>query len=617
MCGIAGCADLERKGRALPWARALMRHRGPDSEGCVSLDGPEIVLEHTRLAIIDPENRDSDQPMSDPSGRWTITYNGEVFNHRELRRELEARGVRFRTRSDTEVLLHLFIRDGVAAFGRLRGMFAFLIADRKTGEIVAARDQVGVKPLYWAVIDGLFVAASELRTMLGNQHLSSRLDAAGVVEYLAFGHTAGERTLVEDVRKLPPGHALRIRDGAVDVFEYWDPLAAGAPAPEEPLADDLRTRLSEAVAAAMVSDVPVSMMLSGGLDSSLIAALAARHSDPRDLTAYSVSFGLPDDEAAAARRLAHDLGIRHREIELTQTAVADGFDDWLRSIDVPSANPTWIAVWHISRAVHDDGGKVLLSGDGGDELLGGYSRWMTYLRFHDRVWRRAPMRLRRMGGLCARPFAGGLAGDIARRARDGGELFVGSRPFHDDDLLSCLGPRGQDALRASPPEKPVRELRRSFDGRAQNPSDYLAWMSYVSFNGHLVEDYLARLDKMGMVHSVEGRVPLLDPNLVSWSFGVPQSKKTPNFRQKALMRAAVAPLLPDYILKRPKQGFCPPVADWAGSLLASRAPKASRLVDEGLVRPDAFARLARPGTVKASFASWTLGTLAAWCEANL
>ena len=593
-----------------------MRHRGPDSEAVVELEHPQVVLEHCRLAIIDPENRAADQPMTDPSGRWTIVYNGEVFNYRELRAGLKARGVSFRTRSDTEVVLQSFVHDGPASLSRLRGMFAFVIVDRETGEIVAARDQVGVKPLYWSLTDGMFVAASELRTVLGHPSIQTGLDPVGVVEYLSFGHIHDERTLLDGVSKLPPGHFLRLRDGRVKVTEYWDPLTATVEPHNGDLAGELLDRLDDAVGASVVSDVPISLMLSGGLDSATIAALAVRHSPASEMTAYSVSFGLPNDESAAARRLAGELGMRHREILLTEDAIADGFDEWLTGLDVPSADPTWIAVSHIVRAVHADGGKVLLSGDGGDELLGGYSRWMKYLRFHDGAWRRTPDPLKRVAGRAARPFARGLAGDIARRAGAGGDLFVGSRPFHDDDLAAHLGPVGTAAAAASPPEAPVQELRRQLDARAPDDSDYLTWMSYVALKGHLVEDYLARLDKMGMAHSVEGRVPLLDPRLVEWSLSLPQARKVPGFEQKALLRSAVAPVVPDHILNRPKQGFCAPVTDWASSLLAERELSPA-LVDSGLVEPGALASLRSAGTSNAAFAAWTLGTLSAWCDAQL
>lgn len=615
MCGLGVCVDLKRRGRARPWALPLMAHRGPDGEGVLSDPEHNVSVEHCRLAIIDPANDEANQPFLDATGRWVIVYNGEIFNYRELRAGLERRGRHFRTNSDTEVLLESFIADGDAAFASLRGMFACAIWDRETGELIAARDPVGVKPLYYAITDGMFVAASELRTVIGHPLVRPRLDPAAVVEYLAFGHTATERTLVEGVRKLAPGHFLRLRDGEVSVTEYWDPLPAD-PVPEGAVASELSEHLDRAVADALVSDVPISLMLSGGLDSSTLAVLAARHIDPRALTAYSVSFGLPSDEAGAARRLAAELGIAFREIPLSQESIADHFDDWLDQMDVPSANPTWIAVSHIARAVHADGGKVLLSGDGGDELLGGYSRWMRYLAFHDRVWAPAPDRLRRLVGRAASPMLSGLAGDIARRAADGGELFVGSRPFHDSDLASMLGPMGRQAAVDSDPERHVRDVRRRFEQRCPD-GDYLAWMSYVGLRHQLVEDFLARLDKMGMAQSVEGRVPLLDARLVKWAFGVSQRLKVDGYKQKELMRRAVQTTVPAFVLQAPKQGFCPPVADWAHSQLVSRIPEQTILYEEGLVAPGAIAQLAAGKQNGNAFGLWTLGTLAAWCQRNI
>lgn len=594
-----------------------MRHRGPDAEAVLALAEHSTVLEHCRLAIIDPENPEASQPFVDPSGRWVLVFNGEIFNFRRLRADLVDRGVRFATQSDTEVVLHAYLTYGEAAFSRLRGMFALVIADRRTGDLVAARDQMGVKPLYWAFRGGVFVAASEMRTMLAHPHLSRDLDPSAVVEYLAFGHTSSDRTLVADVRQLEPGHLLRVRGAHVETEEYWDVFDGGAaprPGTEE---DELRELLDESVAGALTSDVPVSMMLSGGLDSSIIAALAARHGDASQLTAYSVSFGLPSDESAAAARLAGDLGIRHSDLRLTHQALDDGFDDWLATMDLPSANPTWIAVSYIARAIREDGGKVVLSGDGGDELFGGYSRWMSYLRFHERAWRRIPRPARAAGGQVARRFARGLAGDIARRASENGDLFVGSRPFHDDDLRRSLGPVGREAALACPPERPLQDLRRRYDDRASGGGDYLGWMSYLAIKRHLVEDYLTRLDRMGMTESVEGRVPLLDPMLVRWAFRLPQEIKVPGYEPKALFRRAVTPLLPSYITTRPKQGFCPPVADWAAPLLAHRLTNDSILVREGLLDKDAIAPLRAGRSDNASFSLWTVGTLAAWCERNL
>jgi asparagine synthase (glutamine-hydrolysing) len=593
-----------------------MRHRGPDGEGSLAVPDRQAVLEHCRLAIIDPQNPEANQPFSDPTGRWLLVYNGEVFNFRELRAELERRGRTFRTNSDTEVVLESYLADGVEAFGRFRGMFALVIFDRETGELVAARDQIGVKPLYYMAADGLFIAASELRTMLGHPAVQRKLDLAGVVEYLAFGYPLGERTLIDGVRELAPGHALRLRDGAPEQIEYWDVIPQDIQRDGARLDEELLELLDDAVAASLVSDVPLSLMLSGGLDSSAVAVLAAKHTSPFELTAYSVSFGLPTDESPAAARLASELGMRHRELVLTKETLRPTFSDWLAEIDVPSANPTGVAISHIARAVHEDGTKVLLSGDGGDELFGGYNRWMKYLRFHDQVWSRTPRALRRIGGGALAPLARGLAGDIARRAREGGDLFVGSRPFHDDDMSRYLGPAGRDAAAQFPPEKGIEELRERFDQRCPG-GDYLAWMSYASLKTSLVKDYLGRLDKLAMRESVEGRVPLLDPLLAHWAFGIPQAEKTPGFEQKGLFRRSVTRLVPVYITERPKQGFCPPVAGWASSLLAESLDGDSLLYEEGIVAPGAVDELRRSPSSGEAFALWTLGTLIAWCDRNL
>jgi asparagine synthase (glutamine-hydrolysing) len=617
MCGIAATIDLDGRGRAAPWALQYLRHRGPDGEGILEEPDGSAVLEHCRLAIIDPDNPAADQPFLSPDGRWVIVYNGEIFNFREIRRELERAGAVFRTDSDTEVVLLGFLHWGERVLERLRGMFAFAIRDRLSGDVFVARDQIGVKPLYYLVKDGLFLACSEVRPLLRHPRFRPAFDPAGVLEFLAFGDNPGERTLVEGIRKLLPGHCLHIRRGQVTVEEYWDVLAREVPTPD---GDDVSTQLiglvDEAVASALVSDVALGLMLSGGIDSSLIAALAVRHISASELTAYSVTFGLLDDEGDAASRLAGDLGIAHRVVRVSPTEIRGEFDQWLCDLDYPAGNPTWIASSFIARAAHEEGLKVLLSGDGGDELFGGYLRWMKYLKFHDLLWARTPSPARRVAGVVSRPWLNGLAGDIARRAMTGGGLFVPSRPFHDDGLARCLGPVGRATADRFHPERSIEKLRSRFDERLPG-GDYLAWMSYVTLKTKLVEDFLQRLDKMGMRHSVEGRVPLLDPALARWVLALPQRVKVPGHRQKALLRSAAAQVLPAYVLRRGKQGFCPPVAEWCEQLLLERPPAASGPLFEGQLLSASGAAELRKRTGRDSFAFWTLGILAEWSSRNL
>src|SRR3954469_5454697 len=272
MCGIGLTVDLDGRGRARPWAEPLLAHRGPDSSGVhASADG-NVVLEQTRLAIIDPENREADQPFWDPSRRWALIYNGEIFNYRAIRAQLERSGVRFRTESDTEVVLLGFIQWRERLLDRLIGMFAFAIWDSQSGEIFLARDQVGVKPLYFLHRDGVLAAASEVRTLLAHPFATRELDEHAFVEFLSFGHNFGDRTLLRDLKKLEPGHYLWARDRSVQVAEYWNPLPSNGTAPAGPAAaeEELRAILDESIKASLVSDVPVGMMLSGGLDSSTI-----------------------------------------------------------------------------------------------------------------------------------------------------------------------------------------------------------------------------------------------------------------------------------------------------------------------------------------------------------
>jgi asparagine synthase (glutamine-hydrolysing) len=299
---------------------------------------------------------------------------------------------------------------------------------------------------------------------------------------------------------------------------------------------------------------------------------------------------------------------------MTRAFLREEFERWRQRLDIPTANPTSIAISGIARAVREDGGKVLLAGDGGDELFGGYSRWMKYLRFSDSIWSRAPMSLRRAAGTLVGPLPGGLLGDIARRARQGSPLFVGSRPFHDRTLHRWLGPVALDAMQKTHPESHVRQLRKTFEERHPY-ADELAWMTYLSLRGSLVEDYLMRLDTMAMAESVEGRVPLLDVDLVEFALSLPQPAKVgADYRQKAMLRAVASQIVPDYILDRPKQGFCPPVAVWATQLLNGGARRRSILVEEGLVRAEAHEALTRNASGAGGFDAWALSTLEYWCD---
>jgi asparagine synthase (glutamine-hydrolysing) len=615
MCGIAAAVDTERPERARPWALGALRHRGPDGEGIAGFPG--AALEHCRLAIIDPENRQANQPFTDASGRWTLIYNGELFNYRELRLELSKQGVRFRTDCDTEVVLACLIRYGPGSLRRFRGMFALAVWDNERRELLAARDHVGVKPLYYFCTGSLLLIASEVRPFLQHPEVPRRLDTKRAFEFLAFGHSFGDSTIVDGIMKLEPGHFLRYRGGKLRVERFWDalPVGTGTLGGQELAAEDLAEVVASSIQASVTSDVPIGLMLSGGIDSTAIAVHVARFCRPDDVTSYSVGFGLPDDETSAASRLAAELGFRHRVISLSNKEFESELDPWVRGLDYPTANPTALAVSAIARAAQRDGVKVLLSGDGGDELFGGYTRWMKYLRAHDWVWSRIPPRALRAGGRLAAHGARGLGADIATRAATGREFFVPSRPFHDDLLKQCVASGVPPNLANAIAYSSFDEVRSRYE-QLKSSGDYLSWMSYAALKTYLVNDYLQRLDTMGMQHSVEGRVPLLDPILVEHAFRIPQRSKVGHYKQKSLFRAAMDSQLPSYIKARPKQGFCPPIGGWAGQLRDTNGGDRGLLWDAGLLHRDTWNTIASRGRDK-PFATWTLAVLSAWVNKNL
>lgn len=612
MCGIAASVDTRFPARARPWALPFLRHRGPDGEGTCEFSG--AALEHCRLAIIDPENHQADQPLGESGGRWTIVYNGELFNYKELRTELQAQGVRFRTDCDTEVVLAWFSRFGVASLNRLEGMFAFAVWDNDLRELFVVRDQIGVKPVYYYQAESLLLVASEVQPLLKHPAVPSRLDSQSAVEFLAFGHSLGDTTIVAGVRKLEPGHFLHFRNSQLTVGRYWDALPQIAkPTSVSENADCVASLVGSAVRAATTSDVPIGLMLSGGIDSTTIAAHVARASGTAVVRTYSVGFGRDDDETDVAARLAYELGFSHRSVHLSDRDFSDELGPWLESLDYPISNPTAIAVSAIARSAREDGIKVLLSGDGGDELFGGYTRWMRYLQAHE-LWKRVSPRVRPSAGRVAAKHARGLPGDIARRAAAGRELFVPSRPFHDDLLERCIGERARrdidDLVYAN-----VDRIHERYVQLAPT-DDYLTWMSYVSLKTYLVDDYLLRLDLMGMRNSVEGRVPLLDVRLTEKAFGIPQRDKVGRFEQKSLFRTAVRPMLPAYIASRPKQGFCPPATEWADRAASIVGGGKGLLWDSGLLRSDTQSAIDTRGRDR-PFALWTLSILSAWANSNL
>lgn len=562
MCGIWGAvnvADEEGAGRA---ARA-MYHRGPDDHGVYVASEPlPISLVNTRLAIIDL-SPGGHQPMSTPDGRYWIVYNGEMYTYREVRRDLEARGHTFRSDSDTEVILHAYAEWGEQCLEHLRGMFAFAVWDRDEALLFAARDRLGIKPLYYTLQQAegetRFAFASEIKALIASGLVTPRLNYAALHHYLSFYAVPAPYTILEGVEMLPPGHCLTYQEGRLKVRQYW------APPPAEPLAISeeeaaarLRALLEESIRLRMIADVPVGAFLSGGIDSSAVVALMTRATGER-LKTFSIGFGDEGkriDERSAARVLADYYGTDHTEVIVSGQQVRDELPAIIRAMDQPTGDG--LNTYFVSQATAQHV-KVALSGLGGDELFAGYPQFKMFQQA-DRaaqVWRRMPRPMRQAAHRMA-----SLA-DPARRALtwlDGGLLarYERVRILYDEQAKLALYTPTMTTLLAAP-ESSVDYLARYI-----HPAEHhtLAQLTRLELCGYMANTLLRDTDAMSMAHSLEVRVPLIDHKLVEFAVRLPPHLKLRNGRGKWIFVRALRDILPQEVLRRPKRGFEMPVAAW-------------------------------------------------------
>jgi asparagine synthase (glutamine-hydrolysing) len=564
MCGIAGFVDSAARGPARLDAddrRALVermcgviRHRGPDDGGAWLDDSAALGMR--RLSIIDLAT--GHQPIRNEDGTVWVVFNGEIYNFAALRSELESAGHRFYTSTDTEVIVHAYEAWGEAAIGRFRGMFGLAIWDTRSHTLLLARDRLGIKPLHYAEVNGRFCFASEIKSILQAPGFERAIDLDALNHYLSFLYTPRDGSIFAGVRKLPPGHLLRWRDGRVDVAPYWRaPDVETFTGSEADAVAQLRDVLLDAVRSHLVSDVPLGAFLSGGVDSSLVVALMAAASSAPVKT-FSIGFDEPQyDELEHARRVAAHVGAEHHEFVLKPDGVQI-LDRLIGHFDEPFADSSAIPTWYVSEMA----GRhvtVVLSGDGGDELFGGYDRYIPHARVvaFDRY--STPV-LRRAAARAAGPLPQGTRGrnflrHVGRDAR--GRYIDAIRFFGRDEKSALLTTEVCGALAAADPE--VR-LGAHFD-RYQA----LSWPSQMmrfDTETYLPEDVLTKVDRMSMAHSIESRVPLLDNEVVAFAASLPAEMKIRGGRRKHILKEVAASLLPRDILDRRKQGFGVPLDCW-------------------------------------------------------
>lgn len=631
MCGLAGM--VRTRGPVdvgfLLRANEALYHRGPDQGDTYRAEDGQLAVGFStrRLAILDLSPK-GNQPMQTADGSACIAYNGEVYNEPELRRELEARGHTYRSTSDTESVLYAYQTWGLRAFERLNGMFALALYDRRREQVVLARDRMGIKPLYYAWDGERLVFSSELRTLVNEGMVERTLDPEALDLYLTLGYVPSPYALIKGVRKLPPGSYLVLDTrGQLTVREYWSLAYPPASTADRAEAQTLvRETLSDAIRRQMRSDVPVGVLLSGGVDSSIVAAVAARQTD-QPLNTFSITFHTDQGgiapvynaDAGFARRVAAEIGATHREVVLDDR---HDMPTLLRQLVVGLDEPLWehsfVSIYLMSRLARQHGVKVLLTGDGGDELFAGYP-WIA-AAWRQEQFERLPI-LRSTANFVRRfapqdtllyLHAENLGGSVGRS--DVGRYEHLHRVFNHRERAALTGSLERvsgDRLRSV--VAPI--LRRAArPGRADRLAliDLALWVR---------EHFNQRVDRMTMLNSVEARVPFQDNAVVDLGLALPFTTKARNGRPKHLLKAAFRGIVPDYVLDRPKRPFATPMDDWETGPLSRfladlLAPERVRAA--GAIDPDALSGVLRwrdpRRRDRSSQKLWTLATLQLWAE---
>jgi asparagine synthase (glutamine-hydrolysing) len=643
MCGICGVWEYgAAEGRVsvemVERMRDRMTHRGPDDAGAQVLDGGRLGLGFRRLSIIDL-SRAGNQPMRGCEGRgaWLV-FNGEIYNHETLRRGLEGRGHVYKSRTDSETIIHLYEERGLSFVKEIDGDFAVALWDSRRERLVLARDRVGVKPLYFYQQGGRLLFASEIKAILAHPSVIAEVDEEALYHYLSFLTTPAPQTLFRGVQKLPAGHLLVCsRDGGVEITRYWDalpPAAAtngdGARAPDEAehRAEILRL-LRESIKKRMMADVPFGVFLSGGVDSSANVALMAEQMS-RPVETFTVAYKDHEElnELEPARETARRFGANHHEVIIGEEEMRAFLPDMVFHQDEPIADPVCVPLYYVSKLARESGTVVVQVGEGADELFSGYDKYVKYLRLYERFWRhaeRAPLLARRAASLFARPLVGAAtrnaeAAELVRRLGADEALFWGAAVVFDETMKSQLASTRMRARwdKLSSYDVVREDLERI--GRERPAADFLARMTYLELKLRLPELLLMRVDKMTMATSVEARVPFLDHHLVEYAMGVPRALKVEGTSGKHVLKRALESVLPRDVLYRRKRGFGAPVEAWFRGRMGSELE--DRLMNSSLRRRAFFdysfiARLLeehRRGARDWGFHLWALLNLSLWYE---
>ncbi len=636
MCGISGIWEYgSTEGRVelslIERMRDEMHHRGPDDEGSLIFDEGRGGFGFRRLSIIDLSAA-GNQPMHGCTDRVWLVFNGEIYNHLQLREQLEGRGHIYRSHTDSETILHLYEEQGVDLLNQIEGDFAIAIWDAEREQLFLARDRLGVKPLYFYHQDGRFIFASEIKAILQHPAVTREVDEQALYHYLTFLTTPAPQTLFRGIQKLPAGHFLTLdRKGDLRVTHYWDalpPLSATDQAPTEAeKQSEILSLLRASIKKRMMSDVPFGVFLSGGVDSSAnVALMSELMSQP--VKTYTVGFKDNEElnELDSARAISKRFATDHHEVMIGSKEMEEFLPAMVFHQDEPIADPVCIPLYYVSKLAKETGTTVVQVGEGSDEIFAGYDWFRKYARINERFWQpvqHLPRAARQAAAAMAMPVMGRMlkkrtAVELARRFGAGEALFWGGAIVFDEEfkrrVLSDQMSARTDGLSS------YDAVRRHLEYIAQmRPnSDFAARMTYLELKLRLPELLLMRVDKMTMATSVEARVPFLDHHLVEYAMSLPVDLKIKGSSGKHILKRALEKVLPADLLYRPKRGFGAPIREWfrgasgdeLGGLIVNSSIRRRELFDYAFI-----ARLIdehRRGARDWSFHLWALLNVSLW-----
>jgi asparagine synthase (glutamine-hydrolysing) len=640
MCGVAGIfsyatSRLVREDWLVAMREAMV-HRGPDGAGLWIAPDSRVGLAHRRLAIVDLSDAGR-QPMSNEDNSVWVTFNGEIYNHSALRTELQAAGHCFRSgHCDTEVLVHGYEQWGIEGLlSRINGDFAFGLWDEGADTLFLARDQIGVKPLYFCDRNGSLIFASEIKAILKHPECPRELDLDAMQNYLTFLTTPAPSTMFKGIQKLPSGHYLSVKKGgALRVLSYWDALPGQSGFPgtaqqgdEEYYVSEVRKRLGAAISRRMMADVPIGVLLSGGIDSSANVALMSEASS-QPVRTFTVGFDGESEynEFEYSRFVSRQFGTDHHEISITKGDMEGYLDQLVRTQDEPLADWVCIPLYFVSKLARENGVKVVQVGEGADEEFSGYEHYLKYSTMYRNLWRpfqAMPAWLKdftaRMAGVAARrdPSFERMS-DFLERAAGGGEMFWGGSVIYWDNYKRMLmTAAAEKSIHFEGKSAGIVDSIFSAYPKIADGQDFLNRMIYLEFKLRLPELLLMRVDKITMSNSVEARVPFLDKALVELAMDIPAKLKARGGVPKYILKKAVHGLIPDSVIQRKKMGFDVPMAKWLRGDFGRRAE--SEILNSYFVRDGLFCanfvktifRQHRSGVNRAMLI-WVLFNLVKW-----